>query len=48
MLVGLRLPLEGGSPFLVPVILVLIPFLVASQAWVWWIFRHPVTGPSYL
>ncbi|WP_327089155.1 cytochrome d ubiquinol oxidase subunit II [Nonomuraea sp. NBC_01738] len=48
VLVGLRLPLEGGSPFLVPVILVLIPFLVASQAWVWWIFRHPVTGPSYL
>lgn len=29
-------------------ILALIPLLVASQAWVWWTFRHRVTGPSYL
>lgn len=48
ILTGLRLPLEAGNAWLVPVILVLIPFLVASQAWVWWTFRHRVTGPSYL
>lgn len=52
VLAGLRLPLTdshgGVAAFLVPVILVLIPFLVASQAWVWWTFRHRVTGPSYL
>lgn len=49
---GLRLPLTdshgGVAGFLAPVILVLIPFLVSSQAWVWWTFRHRVTGPSYL
>ncbi|MEV0614539.1 cytochrome d ubiquinol oxidase subunit II [Nonomuraea sp. NPDC050404] len=50
LLAGLRLPLEAGTsgPLLVPVVLTLIPFLVASQAWVWWTFRHRVTGPSYL
>ncbi|WP_219471315.1 cytochrome d ubiquinol oxidase subunit II [Nonomuraea rhizosphaerae] len=50
VLAGLRLPLEPGTsgPLLVPVILVLIPFLVAAQGWVWWTFRHRVTGPSYL
>lgn len=49
-LAGLRLPLEPGTsgPLLVPVTLTLIPFLVASQAWVWWTFRHRVSGPSYL
>ncbi|MFC4013252.1 cytochrome d ubiquinol oxidase subunit II [Nonomuraea purpurea] len=47
---GLRLPLEPGTSgaVLTPIILVLIPFLVAAQAWVWWTFRHRVTGPSYL
>ncbi|MFI6325638.1 cytochrome d ubiquinol oxidase subunit II [Nonomuraea sp. NPDC050556] len=49
---GLRLPLTdshtGVAAFLAPVVLVLIPFLVAAQAWVWWTFRHRVTGPSYL
>lgn len=49
---GLRLPLtdshSGVAGFLAPVVLVLIPFLVAAQAWVWWTFRHRVTGPSYL
>lgn len=25
-----------------------LPVLIAAQAWVWWIFRHRVTGPSYL
>lgn len=50
MLAGLRLPLTAGpaASFLAPVILVLIPPLVAAQAWVWWTFRHRVTGPSYL
>ncbi|NRQ37261.1 cytochrome d ubiquinol oxidase subunit II [Nonomuraea sp. NN258] len=50
VVVGLRLPLTPGTtgPMLAPVILVMIPFLVAAQAWVWWTFRHRVTGPSYL
>ncbi|MGV9376362.1 cytochrome d ubiquinol oxidase subunit II [Nonomuraea sp. NPDC003707] len=50
ILAGLRLPLEPGTsgPVLVPVILTLIPLLVAAQGWVWWTFRHRVTGPSYL
>ncbi len=50
VLAGLRLPLHPGTsgPVLVPVVLALIPFLVASQGWVWWTFRHRVTGPSYL
>ncbi|MGP3959232.1 cytochrome d ubiquinol oxidase subunit II [Nonomuraea sp. 3N208] len=50
VLAGLRLPLHPGTAgaVLVPVILVLIPLLVAAQGWVWWTFRHRVTGPSYL
>ncbi|MEV0350608.1 cytochrome d ubiquinol oxidase subunit II [Nonomuraea sp. NPDC050680] len=50
VLAGFRLPLTPGTSgaLLVPVILTMIPFLVASQAWVWWTFRHRVTGPSYL
>jgi cytochrome bd-type quinol oxidase subunit 2 len=50
VLAGLRLPLEPGTSgaLLVPVILVMMPLLVASQAWVWWTFRHRVNGPSYL
>ncbi|MER6512419.1 cytochrome d ubiquinol oxidase subunit II [Nonomuraea sp. NPDC001636] len=50
VLAGLRLPLVAGSSgaLLAPVILVLIPLLVASQGWVWWTFRHRVSGPSYL
>ncbi|MGW3346509.1 cytochrome d ubiquinol oxidase subunit II [Nonomuraea rubra] len=50
VLAGLRLPLEPGTsgPLLMPVVLTLIPFLVAAQAWVWWTFRHRVSGPSYL
>jgi len=49
-LAGLRLPLVPGSSgaLLAPVIVALIPLLVAAQAWVWWTFRHRVTGPSYL
>jgi hypothetical protein len=50
VLAGIRLPLEPGTsgPLLVPVVLTLLPFLVAAQAWVWWTFRHRVSGPSYL
>lgn len=50
VLAGTRLPLDAGptASLLTPVILALIPLLVASQAWVWWTFRHRVTGPSYL
>ena len=33
---------------LVPALLVVTPGLVAAQAWVWRVFRHRVTGPSYL
>jgi len=51
VLAGLRLPLaestapSGPAPV---AILALMPLLVAAQAWVWWTFRHRVTGPSYL
>jgi cytochrome bd-type quinol oxidase subunit 2 len=50
VLAGLRLPLRPGTSgaVLVPVILVMIPLLVSAQAWVWWLFRHRVSGPSYL
>ncbi len=50
VLAGFRLPLEAGPSWalLGPVILPFIPLLVAAQAWVWWIFRHRVSGPSYL
>ncbi len=50
VLAGLRLPLEPGTSgaLLVPVVLAVMPLLVASQAWVWWTFRHRVSGPSYL
>ncbi|GAA3571547.1 hypothetical protein GCM10022419_060540 [Nonomuraea rosea] len=50
VLAGLRLPLHPGTSgaVLVPVILVMIPLLVSAQAWVWWLFRHRVSGPSYL
>ncbi|GAA3648446.1 hypothetical protein GCM10022224_009000 [Nonomuraea antimicrobica] len=50
LLAGLRLPLVPGTsgPLLVPIVLTLLPFLVAAQAWVWWTFRHRVDGPSYL
>ncbi|MFI6788933.1 cytochrome d ubiquinol oxidase subunit II [Nonomuraea sp. NPDC050383] len=50
VLAGLRLPLVAGptASLLTPVVLAVMPFLVASQAWVWWTFRHRVSGPSYL
>ncbi|MFG1948850.1 cytochrome d ubiquinol oxidase subunit II [Nonomuraea sp. NPDC048826] len=50
VLAGLRLPLEPGTSgaMLVPVVLAMMPLMVAAQAWVWWTFRHRVTGPSYL
>ncbi|MEV0583970.1 cytochrome d ubiquinol oxidase subunit II [Nonomuraea sp. NPDC050310] len=49
VIAGGAVRLEATGPaFLAPVIAGIIPFLVASQAWVWWTFRHRVTGPSYL
>ncbi|GAA4525331.1 MULTISPECIES: cytochrome d ubiquinol oxidase subunit II [Nonomuraea] len=50
VLAGLRLPLEPGTSGAVlgPVVLAMMPLMVAAQAWVWWTFRHRVTGPSYL
>ncbi|TMR90296.1 cytochrome d ubiquinol oxidase subunit II [Nonomuraea basaltis] len=50
VLAGLRLPLHPGTSgaVLVPVVMTMIPLLVAAQAWVWWTFRHRVSGPSYL
>ena len=48
ILSGLRLPLTPGTSgqVLVPVIVMLFPLLMASQAWVWWTFRHRVSGTS--
>ncbi|GAB1823720.1 cytochrome d ubiquinol oxidase subunit II [Herbidospora sp. RD11066] len=34
--------------FLLPPTLVVLPVLMTAQAWMWWMFRHRVTGPSYL
>ncbi|AOS64833.1 cytochrome d ubiquinol oxidase subunit II [Actinoalloteichus hymeniacidonis] len=51
---GLRLPLSDSAAdgatlaVLAPVLLLLIPILAAIQGGVWWLFRHRVTGPSYL
>ncbi|NYI07351.1 cytochrome d ubiquinol oxidase subunit II [Allostreptomyces psammosilenae] len=52
--VGLRLPLAESAvdsatlSLLVPAMAAVTPLLLAAQAWVWWIFRHRVHGPSYL
>lgn len=49
VLAGLALPSpSGASSLVVTGATVLLPFLVASQAWMWWLFRGPVTRPSYL
>jgi cytochrome d ubiquinol oxidase subunit II len=51
---GFRLsPVDGAADgatlsFLVPALLAVTPVLIIAQAWVWRIFRHRVTGPSYL
>lgn len=51
---GIRLPLAENAAdpstlaFLLPVLLIATPLLVATQAWVWWTFRHRVDHPSYL
>ncbi len=51
---GIRLsPVDGVADsatlsVLVPALLVVTPVLIVAQAWVWRIFRHRVTGPSYL
>lgn len=38
----------GTLSLLVPALLVVTPVLVATQVWVWRVFRHRVTGASYL
>lgn len=54
LVAGIRLaPAEAAADpatlaLLVPTVLVVTPVLVASQAWVWRLFRHRVTAPSYL
>ncbi|MEU2548057.1 cytochrome d ubiquinol oxidase subunit II [Streptomyces roseolus] len=51
---GASLPLAeraaapGTLALLVPALAVVTPLLVAVQAWVWYVFRGRVTGPSYL
>jgi cytochrome bd ubiquinol oxidase subunit II len=39
---------SGTLAVLIPAILTVLPVLIAAQAWVWRVFRHRVTGPSYL
>ncbi|GAA2102548.1 cytochrome d ubiquinol oxidase subunit II [Actinomadura alba] len=47
-----RLPLRDNvtesASWLAVTTAVVLPLLVAAQAWVWWLFRHRVTGPTYL
>jgi cytochrome bd-type quinol oxidase subunit 2 len=46
VLAGTRLPLRESltdAAFLVPVLAVVTPLLLASQAWAWWTFRHRVS-----
>jgi len=38
----------GTLSVLIPALLAITPLLVAAQVWVWRLFRHRVTGPSYL
>ncbi|MDT9685768.1 cytochrome d ubiquinol oxidase subunit II [Streptomyces sp. TRM76323] len=51
---GVALPLARSAAdhatlvLLVPALLVVTPPLVAVQVWSWYVFRHRVTGPSYL
>jgi cytochrome bd-type quinol oxidase subunit 2 len=39
---------SGGASLTLTVTGVMVPLLVAAQAWVWWTFRGRVDGPSYL
>ncbi|GLW63902.1 hypothetical protein Arub01_21460 [Actinomadura rubrobrunea] len=52
LVVGARLPLRESvtesASFVAVTTAVLLPVLVAAQAWVWWLFRHRVTAPTYL
>ncbi|PRX99792.1 cytochrome d ubiquinol oxidase subunit II [Allonocardiopsis opalescens] len=51
---GIRLPLaataadDGTLAFLLPVVAIILPLLLAAQVWTWSVFRHRVTGPGYL
>ncbi|RBQ15605.1 cytochrome d ubiquinol oxidase subunit II [Spongiactinospora rosea] len=47
VLAGARLPLRDSlaePTFLVPVMAVVTPLLLATQAWAWWTFRHRVSA----
>lgn len=54
LVAGFRLDPAGRAAdpatlsLLIPALLVITPLLVAAQVWVWRIFRHRVTEPSYL
>ncbi|WP_066375180.1 cytochrome d ubiquinol oxidase subunit II [Herbidospora mongoliensis] len=54
ILAGARLEPAGMAAdraslaFLLPPTLAVLPVLMAAQAWMWWMFRHRVTRPSYL
>lgn len=39
---------HASLSFLLPPVAAIVPLLILAQAWVWWIFRHRVTKPSYL
>ncbi len=40
--------LADGASMTLTVAGIMVPLLVAAQAWVWWTFRGRVRGPSYL
>lgn len=54
VLAGAHLDLTGSAAdgaslaFLLPAVAAVVPLLVLAQSWLWWTFRHRVTGPSYL
>ncbi|WP_424215777.1 cytochrome d ubiquinol oxidase subunit II (plasmid) [Streptomyces sp. BI20] len=51
---GIRLAPGGRTAdaasldFLLPPLLIALPFLIGVQGWAWWVFRHRVTEPGYL
>jgi cytochrome d ubiquinol oxidase subunit II len=51
LLAAVNLPdttVADGASLTLTVTGIMIPLLVAAQAWVWWTFRGRVNGPSYL
>jgi cytochrome d ubiquinol oxidase subunit II len=39
---------DSSLAFLLPPVAAVVPVLVVVQAWIWWMFRHRVTKPTYL